>query len=219
LERKLATFAVTNQVTKEVRNLSLVEGLSADHLAFVSREWTAMLTEVKDRILIAFRALPEGERTEDRWNERLGEFGAQDWDWNWEDKTKNKFTGSSYRALGIVDETSVEALMVLNLSWESRLDVANPVTSAYVEYVAVAPWNRRMIVPTPRFNGLGKVLLNIAVTVSLDEGMEGRCGLHSLPQAEGFYKRIGMHDLGLDADENLKYFEFSPEGAKKFLET
>jgi hypothetical protein len=85
--------------------------------------------------------------------------------------------------------------------------------------LAVAPWNRRQISLSPRFRGLGKVLMNIAVTISTEEGMQGRCGLHSLLQAEGFYKQIGMQDLGLDDAEKLKYFEFSPDGAKRFLET
>ena len=109
--------------------------------------------------------------------------------------------------------------MVMNLSWPSRLAKVSPVSAAYVEYVATAPSNRRPITTTPRYVGLGKVLMNVAVTVSMEEGMEGRCGLHSLAQAEGFYKRIGMQDLGLDDAEQLKYFEFSPDAAKKFLET
>jgi len=210
---------VVNQETKEVRQLSLIEGLSAENLIFVAREWSSRLKAIRDKAVIAFQALPDAERTEQMWEDKLGELGAQDWDWDWEDKANKKFVGSGYRVLGILDGGCVEALMVLNLSWSSRLDATRAALSVYVEYVAVAPWNRRQISLTPRFGGLGKVLLNIAVTISTEEGMQGRCGLHSLLQAEGFYKRIGMQDLGLDDAEQLKYFEFSPGGAKRFLET
>jgi hypothetical protein len=50
-------------------------------------------------------------------------------------------------------------------------------------------------------------------------GFEGRCGLHSLSHAEGFYRGIGMSDLGIDSDySSLRYFELSEAAARKFKE-
>jgi hypothetical protein len=46
----------------------------------------------------------------------------------------------------------------------------------------------------------------------------GRLGL-SLPQADAFYRKIGMTDLGQDsAYQNLRYFEMTAEQARAFLE-
>jgi len=54
---------------------------------------------------------------------------------------------------------------------------------------------------------------------SEDEGFKGRLGLHSLPQADNFYRKIGMTDLGQDASyQNLRYFEMTSEQARAFFE-
>ena len=44
---------------------------------------------------------------------------------------------------------------------------------------------------------------------SQELGYQGRVGLHALPEAEGFYRRIGMPDYGSDPEkEGLVYFEY-----------
>ena len=54
---------------------------------------------------------------------------------------------------------------------------------------------------------------------SIERGMVGRCGLHALHSAEGFYIRAGMEDLGPDAmADGQRYFEFSADRASRFLE-
>ena len=53
----------------------------------------------------------------------------------------------------------------------------------------------------------------------LDEGNRKRIGLHSLPQADSFYRdRCRMSDLGRDASkQNLTYFEMTDAQAAQFL--
>ena len=50
-------------------------------------------------------------------------------------------------------------------------------------------------------------------------GLEGRVGLHSLPQAEGFYKtRCKMTDFGKDSGYfDLTYFEYTGQQATEWL--
>jgi hypothetical protein len=94
-------------------------------------------------------------------------------------------------------------------------DPTTPVAVVYVDYLAVAPWNRKVVQHPQRFKNLGTVMLGAAVATSISTGLDGRCGLHSLPQSEGFYRRIGMSDLGIDpAYASLRYFEFSAQAAK-----
>ena len=69
-----------------------------------------------------------------------------------------------------------------------------------------------------RFRMIGSVLLRWAVKQSDEEGFHGRVGLHALPQACGFYQRLGMTPLGKDIHkENLDYFELPRQSAEQFL--
>jgi hypothetical protein len=117
----------------------------------------------------------------------------------------------------LLNASEVEAAMMLLFGKTSR-DPSTPLPIVYVDYVAVAPWNRKIVQHPQRFKNLGKVMLGQAVATSIAAGLDGRCGLHSLPQSEGFYRRIGMSDFGTDlAYSSLRYFEFSVQAARNFV--
>ena len=64
----------------------------------------------------------------------------------------------------------------------------------------------------------GHRLVQSAVFLSLECGYLGRVGLHSLPQADRFYLRCGMTDLGQDSGcESLRYWEMTPDQAENFV--
>jgi hypothetical protein len=90
----------------------------------------------------------------------------------------------------------------------------------YVSFVENAPWNRPEMFDPSRYRGVGSVLMRAAVQLSKEQEFKGRLGLHSLPQANGFYANTcGMTDLGPDADyQGLRYFEMTPEQAEAFIE-
>jgi len=217
LTSHLLTFDVHCHEFNETRELVLVSDPSDKHLEYVKNEWTPILEAFKDRAFLAYRALPPQDQSQSSFQDKLGLFGAPDAHWDWTYK-RNNMSGLSHRMYAVLDGESVEALMRVDLSKQSRLDKTPLTPIVYVDYLAIAPWNRRPIQQPPRFNGLGTVLLGTAVSLSNNEGMDGRCGLHSLIQAEGFYKGAGMTDLGADpAADGLKYFEFSPQAAELFL--
>ena len=86
----------------------------------------------------------------------------------------------------------------------------------YVEYLATAPKNR--VPGLHRFSGVGTALLVEAILESSRAGFSGRIGLHSLPQADEFYRCCGFTGLGGDpAVQNLHYFEMRPESATSFV--
>lgn len=100
----------------------------------------------------------------------------------------------------------------------SALDPTNWVV--YVDFVEAAPWNRREppdrnqhTIQSPRFTGVGTLLIAEAIRASMGRGANGRIGLHSLPAAEDFYaSRCKMTRLGSDPNyHGLAYFEY-PEG-------
>lgn len=91
----------------------------------------------------------------------------------------------------------------------------------YVEYVETAPWNWPLprINQEPRSRAVGPQLFEMAIRWSKQIGFKGRVGLHSLPQAEEFYRdRCRMTDLELDrAYQNLRYFEMTQTQAENYL--
>lgn len=68
---------------------------------------------------------------------------------------------------------------------------------------------------------LPKHLIAAAIQLSIDEGNNGRIGLHSLPQSDAFYRNVcGMSDLGPDANYSeipLRYFEMDEMQAAAFM--
>jgi len=90
---------------------------------------------------------------------------------------------------------------------------------AVIELIATAPWNRTALVPVPRFKGIGRLLLAAAISLSVHEEFEGRVGLHALPQAENWYRKVcGMTDLGVD-ETKMRYFEMTEAQARAFLKS
>ena len=89
----------------------------------------------------------------------------------------------------------------------------------YVEYLAVAPWNRPQLFNPPAYKLIGRVMIATAISISINEGFKGRIGLHSLPQADSFYNdKCGMVALGPDpSKDDLIYFEMTPEKANDYL--
>ena len=91
----------------------------------------------------------------------------------------------------------------------------------YIDYIEAAPWNWdvRPIRQVGRFKGVGTQLMELAVRWSMSLGFEGRIGLHSLPQAKGFYSgRCQFRELGVDPNyHRLTYFELTAAGARTFL--
>lgn len=110
--------------------------------------------------------------------------------------------------------------MILDTLRSARLQSQAGKSMIYVEYLEVAPWNRRHLGDeVPRFRAVGSALMRAAIEFSYQEGFKGRIGLHSLPQSNGWYANTcGMADLGTDPDyQHLRYFEMTPEMAEAFI--
>lgn len=71
-----------------------------------------------------------------------------------------------------------------------------------------------------KYKGVGSTLVAVAMQLSIEEGFQGRIGLHSLPQSDDWYsQKMQMIDLRKDIDkQKLKYFEITSEKANEILE-
>ena len=194
---------IIRHATGELTNALLQTDLAPAVLVEVEQEWGPM------RRSAARRFLKEGR----------GEEVPRHWHWDWAAKSKN-LEFLAYRCFGIECDRKMQGLMmVLIAGKQSRLppDAGKPLV--YVDYIEAAPWNYGPLVDVPVYKGIGMVLIRAAVQLSLDEGFQGRLGLHSLPQSESFYRdRCGMQGGTQDPHyENLPYYEMTRDGAKRFI--
>lgn len=138
--------------------------------------------------------------------------------WDWRAKLHAIEQLLAHQAFSVVCGGQTQGLMVINLTKTARLDTQRGKPLVYVEYLENAPWNRPELFPAPRYRGVGSILIKTAIECSIKEEFKGRIGLHSLPQADNFYRsKCGMTDLGPDpAYHNLRYFEMTPEQARVF---
>jgi hypothetical protein len=143
----------------------------------------------------------------------------QSWHWNWQQKTVRVQGLLAFRGFSVVALGETQGLSQVDLTKACRESSQHGRPLVYLDYLEVAPWNRPELGPAPRLRGVGSALIAAAIALSEDEGFKGRLGLHSLPQADAFYRKICMTDLGLDATcQNLRYFEMTSSQARAFLE-
>lgn len=155
------------------------------------------------------------------WAEPLQRTGAQHSHWDWRDKYQwLKEAPLAYHMFGIKAESKMQGLLLVQKAGKfCRIDTQKNKDLIYVDFLATAPWNSADTSAKPRFGGIGKIFVRAAIMLSVEEEFKGRIGLHSLRQAETFYRDFcGMTDLGPDDDyQNLRYFEATPEQSAKFL--
>jgi hypothetical protein len=141
--------------------------------------------------------------------------------WNWRGKAQDVGGKLANPCFSVMCGGLTQGMMVLNTLPSARMGSQTGKSMVYLEYLEVAPWNRRHA-PTdvPRYQAVGSILMRAAIEFSRQEGFKGRIGLHSLPQSNDWYANTcGMTDLGVDAaHQNLRYFEMTPEIARAFIE-
>ena len=140
--------------------------------------------------------------------------------WDWRRKIVALQGMLASPGFSIVCDGLTQGMMIVDtVKKRCRIDSQKGQHLVYVEFVETAPWNRVELFDPPRYRGIGSILIRAAVALSEDSEFYGRIGLHSLPQANGFYANTcGMTDLGADPDyKGLRYFEMTPEQARTFV--
>ena len=136
--------------------------------------------------------------------EVVSSISMEDDHWQWFNKAM-AFHSAEYEWFHLYADGQPQAACVIFHPKESAL---SPGDIFYVEFVAVAPWNRKCRVRDRRFRGTGTALLSAVLrfavqTLKLRPGF----GLHSLPGAEGFYISLNMVTVEGHDKDTLRYFE------------
>ena len=139
--------------------------------------------------------------------------------WNWAKKSQWANLLSYYLiSIETEKDNKTQGLMLVELaSHYASLPPDRNKPLVYVSFLETAPWNLKYYNEGPTYKIVGPRLIQTAIQLSINEEFGGRIGLYSLPQAESFYKKIGMTPVD-NPNEKLRWFEFTKEQAMKFLE-
>ena len=148
------------------------------------------------------------------WKPLLQSSSAEDRHWDWLRKYAN-LSSINFEYYAIECDQMTQGMMIIETDLHKSRGGKNLV---YVDFLAIAPWNRQEIVKNPKYRGTGSLLMYLAVSRSEQLGYKHRTGLHALPRACEFYQKLGMKDFGADRNyQNLHYFEFDEQTGKAFL--
>ncbi len=184
---------------------SLINGVTRDEVEMAEALWKPFLGQQLKRMQA--EGVPPG-----RWPQH------SHWDWRQKQKVTEEYL--AYRMFGIECESEMQGLMLVSTAGKQcRIESQKGKPLAYIDFLAAAPWNVPGVVGETRYAPVGSILVATAIHLSHEEEFQGRIGLHSLPQADEWYRsKCGMTDLGSDsAVQNLRYFEMTPEQASEFL--
>jgi GNAT superfamily N-acetyltransferase len=160
-------------------------------------------TSITERVLSEVKA----------WGPALKRHAEEDASWDWT-QFLHKFRSVQRENLDefeygvLLCKARTQAIMIMETA--NHLSRRGNKPLVYVEYLAVAPWNRPGIQNPRRFTGCGSILVHHAVERSESLGYGGLVGLHALPGARPFYVRIGFKDFGADTQEGgLHYLQLN----------
>lgn len=122
-------------------------------------------------------------------NEMLARSSLEDHHWDWFGKAAN-YKSNEYRWFFLYAEGLPQAACLVYYPKKSVLCEGN---IFYIEYLAVAPWNRRNVISEKIFSGVGTLLLKHTVDYCRNNlNLVPGFSLHALPGAMTYYEKIGM---------------------------
>ena len=205
MTRNQIPIKLTNGITGQLVNAILYEGISDKNLIDYEKKWLPILNKARQQYI--------AER------QRGGNAPCvEDAHWDWSRKVNLTRSLLSHRHFAVERAGMTQGLMQLELAiHRSRIESGQHLV--YVDLISVAPWNRKALKEVPQYQGVGSILIAQSIGTSSDEGLLGRIGLHSLPGAAGWYKKLGMKTFGPDSDYyGLEYFEMSKKDASHFIQ-
>jgi len=152
-------------------------------------------------------------------HDELQAASLQDIYWKWREKQQARSNRFDWMSFAVECGGETQGLMFVRTVGFARIDSQRNLPLIYIDLISAAPWNRNGFTDTPLYKGVGPLLLGAAISLSVNEGLDGRLGLHALPQSEDWYRQQGMTELGTDTahPESLVYFEFTSADAQAYV--
>lgn len=134
----------------------------------------------------------------------LADIQIDDHHWEWFEKSRH-FKTDEYRWFFIVVNNIPQAACLLYHPKRSKLSEADVF---YIEYIAVAPWNRKNPMAPSQFKGVGGLLIKAVINFGVEKlAFNHGFSLHALPRAVWFYEKIGMQHIEAYDKDVLRFFE------------
>lgn len=169
-------------------------------------EWTAKNLEI-------LSSVKSSAKDEEDLIKKISDLHMEDAHWRWTAKAiylnSQEYNWFFYKA-----ESAVQGACLIYHPKDSVIDGQG---IFYIEYVAVAPWNRPNPLSVARFRGVGSDLIRHASIYATEVlGLRPGFSLHSLPRAAAYYTKIGMTCFPERKKETLDYYEMAKEAAQQF---
>jgi len=201
----------------EYHMASLYEGISEDQLNFINDEWKPVIDERAKPLMQRYYETSDLKEL----REGLARLQLQDRHWDWEKKMNGVDGLLNYNIFTLNCNNQLQGVLLVNIDNHAcRLVEQQGKSLVYIDFIAVAPWNRALLFrEQQKYKYVGKVLIAVALSKSIEIGAGGRMGLVSLPQAREWYGRF-MTEIGPDvACPDLTYFEMTEAQAIAFLDS
>lgn len=196
---------ITNSVNNSVEYL-ITHGWDIFSANSCDRQWASFYAEL-------FEYIQKQSYSEKKQKAVLSSIQVEHLHWDWFKKSMF-YTGDGYEWFYMFADGKPQSACLIYHPKESVFD---PGDIFYVEFVSVAPWNKGN--PMRReFKGIGTLMIKCVLKYAI-ETLKLRPGfsLHSLPQAVGYYEKIGMLKFPKKDKDPLIYFELSKTDAIQFI--
>ena len=184
----------------------IVHGRNLDFAVQCDREWKNYMLNLLLNI--------KTENNEADFIDIVDSLPFHDSHWQWFTKYRC-LKSSEYDWFYVIADNKVQAICITNHPKESLFDKQD---IFYIEYIAVAPWNRKSEYIKRKFHGLGALLIK-AVCKYFNTAYHYRYGfsLSAVPQAKSFYGSIGMTAFPEYDHDSLSFYEMNEENTINFL--
>lgn len=186
----------------------IIHGKNIDYNVLLNRTWKTFELTILQKFL-------ESGMKDDEVIQLLRDLQFHDIHWNWMTKYIHYSDDLVYDWFFITDEDSIQAVSLTMHPKESVFEKDN---IFYIEYIAVAPWNRTSEKYQKKYGGLGTRIIK-AICGYFSEKCKYRPGfsLSAVPEAKAFYQKIGMTPVPALDNDGLSFYEFEREKATNFL--
>ena len=204
MKQSLGEFPLLNRHTNQEEWATLYRPMDERNVQDFEQRWRPLMEE---------RLATVSSQTE------VQAANLQDIHWRWREKHQSRANRFDWDSFAVECDGVTQGLMFIRTFGFARIESQRDRDLIYIDLVSAAPWNRPGFTETPKYKGVGPLLLGAAVSYSINEGMQGRLALHALPQSETWYQMQGMTDLGSDHahPESLTYFEFAAKDAQDYV--
>lgn len=141
------------------------------------------------------------------------QLGDSHWDWLWKSCAHR---GNEYEWFYLYADDKPQAACLI---YHPKKSVLHEEDIFYIEYIAVAPWNRKNPMQERELVGLGKAMIQFVINYATKTlGLHLGFSLHSVPTATGFYEGLGMLSFEQNDKGELKFYEMPSQVADRYLE-